>query len=191
MEWKWRDGSTFIPTTFPFDRAACGICDPSINDSSIERDFFQLFFTEEIMGIITEETNKFFGFNVACRVLLSNSRFLHWYPPTVREMYSFLALVILMGLNPKDNYKYWSTDPLHHMPVFSKVMSVNRFIALLQSRHFQDNTIPTDNDRMRKIRPVFRYICNRFKATFTPFQKMVIDESLVLWRGNLYFHKYI
>ena len=77
------------------------------------------------------------------------------------------------------------------MPVFSKVMSVNRFTAILQSLHFQDNTLPTDNDRMRKIRPVFTYICNRFKATFVPFQKLVIDESLVLWRGNLYFRQYI
>ncbi len=152
MEWKWVDGSTFLPSILPFDRDGRGICDPSVNENSSESDIFRLFFTEEIMKTIVEETNKFYGFTIACRVLLPNSRFLDWHPTTVREMNFFLALIMLMGLNLKEKYKlYWSTDPLHHVPVFSKVMSVNRFTAFLQSLHFHGNTKPTDDDRMRKI----------------------------------------
>lgn len=192
VQWEWRDGNDFLPTDFQFDLPGRGIPHGLVHDGSTESEYFRLFFTEDIMALIVKESNKFYGFMIAGKILHPHSRFLQWHDTDINEMYSFLALVMLMGLTPRQNYKeYWSTDPLLRQPIFSKVMSVNRFIALLQALHFQDNTQPTDDDKMRKIRPIFDYICHSFRSSFKPFQNLVIDESLVLWRGNLHFRQYI
>lgn len=97
---------------------------------------------------------------------------------------------MFMGLSPRQTYlEYWSTDPTLHMSIFSKNMSVNSFIALLQALHFADNTQAIDNDKMRKISPIFDYISKRFKSLFKPFQNLVNYESLILWHGHLSFRE--
>lgn len=193
-DWTWSDGDNFAPETFIFDDSQSGIRDDSITDNSREMDFFLLFFTEEIVQLIVRETNRYFGFMAAGTVMLATSRLLQWTDTNMSEMYSFFALVMLMGLVKKLNYRdYWSTDPLHSTPIFSKVMSVNRFTNILRSLHIIDNMLPIPDtpDRMRKIRPVFDYLRQRYKSVFAPFRNLVIDESLVLWRGNLFFRQYI
>lgn len=157
-----------------------------------QSEYFRLFFAQDIMAHVVKESNKFYGFMIAGKVLHPYSRVLQWHDTNIEEIDSFLALVMLMGLNPRQNCKeLWCTDPLLHMPILSKVMSVNRCLALVQASHFQDNTQPTGNDRMRNIRPIFDCICKSFKSSFKPFQNLVTDESLVLWRGHLHFGQYI
>ena len=120
-QWEWTEGNEFSPTHFQFDLAGCGIPHGLIPDRSRESEYFRLFFTEEILDHIVKETNKFFGFMIAGKILHPHSRFLQWHDTDRKEMYSFLALVMLMGLSPRQNYKdYWSTDPLLHWPMFSK-----------------------------------------------------------------------
>ena len=55
-------------------------------------------------------------------------------------MKKFFALILLVGHVRKDHINdYWSTDPYLETPIFSKVMSRNRFQQILQSLHFHNN----------------------------------------------------
>ena len=73
--------------------------------------------TDEIIKIIVDETNKYAGKK-------EKEKFENC---TVDELWSFLALVILMGIVKKPTVKsYWSCDKILETPYFSKIMSRNR-----------------------------------------------------------------
>lgn len=57
--------------------------------------------------------------------------------------------------------------------------------------HFTNNRNENKQDRVRKIRSVYDELRKKFKNVFVPFQKLVIDESLVLFKGRLAFKQYI
>ena len=73
-------------------------------------------------------------------------------------------------------------------------MSVNRFSNILRALHFTDNLKAYANnttEKMNKIRIVFDHLRGKFKDAFYPYKNVNIDESLMLWRGNISFHQYI
>lgn len=71
-------------------------------------------------------------------------------------------------------------------------MSRNRFQLLLRYIHFCNNNNQVTNDRLFKIDMVLQDIKNNFRTAMVPFQNLVIDESLVLWKGRLSFkHAYL
>ena len=62
-----------------------------------------------------------------------------------------------MGVVHKPRYKvYWATDPLLATPIFSQVMTRDRFLSLIHFLHFADNRNHNpqdpDRDRLYKIR---------------------------------------
>lgn len=66
-------------------------------------------------------------------------------------------------------------------------MSLNRFQLFLHYIYFCNNNNQVQNDRLFKIEMVLKYIKNNFRSLMVPFQNLVIDESLVLWKGRLSF----
>lgn len=111
-------------------------------------------------------------------------------------MKQFIALSLLMGIVRKpDISHYWSTNPLLKGSIFNSVMPRNRFQSILQFLHFADNSQydPNDPDRdwLFKVRPVVKYLVNKFRTVYVPEDHMSIDEELLLWNGNLAFKQYI
>lgn len=76
-------------------------------------------------------------------------------------------------------------------PIFGKVMSRNRFQTILHMLHFTDNAEQIRGDSFHKLRGVFEKIKTAFAHKFSPFQNLVIDESLVLFKGRLLFKQFI
>ena len=110
----------------------------------------------------------------------------------------FLALSISMGLvRKKKLHSYWSTDPILNTPLYSQSMSRDRYQLILSNLHFfdmlkEENREPQiEKDKMRRIRLVFDHLRNVFPNVHYPSKNLVIDESLVLWRGNISFRQYI
>jgi len=115
-----------------------------------------------------------------------------WKDTNVGEMYTFLATTILMSRNKKLDMKdYWSTDPLLSSPIFRQIMSRNRYLLLHQMLHFCNNENQEKGNRLFKLDVVLDEIRTHFKAGMVPFQNIVIDESLVLWKGRLSFKQFI
>lgn len=46
-------------------------------------------------------------------------------------------------------------------------------------------------DPLRKLQPVLTMLKRKFQQFFKPFQKLVIDKSLLLFKGRLSFKQYI
>ncbi|RUM31931.1 MAG: hypothetical protein DSY42_02035 [Aquifex sp.] len=193
--WDWVDGADFEPQVFSFDESNSGVKVQAFTADSLECEFYNYFWDDNILEIIVTETNRYVYFMRGGKVLLPQSREHQWYDVTVPEMKFFLALVMLMGVVKKNNYRdYWSTDPVNQTPIFSKVMSVNRFSNILRALHFTDNLKAYANnttEKMNKIRIVFDHLRGKFKDAFYPYKNVNIDESLMLWRGNISFHQYI
>lgn len=120
------------------------------------------------------------------------SKMKKWVDTTIEELYSFLALLMLMAHVKKSVLKeYWTQEEMTATPFFSKFMARDRFVSLLRYLHFSDNRNPNLNDRLWKIRDFFNLLRERSMSFFQPFQKVVIDESLVLFRGRVVFRQYI
>ncbi len=99
-----------------------------------------------------------------------------WYDITVPEMGVFLALVMLMGVLKKNNFRdYWSSDLLLQTPTFSKVITVNRFINILRALHFTGNLEAFANnmtEKMNKIQTVFDHLRRKFREAFYPYKNV-------------------
>jgi hypothetical protein len=87
--------------------------------------------------------------------------------------------------------EYWSKDCLLKTPMFNEIMSRDRFLLLLRMLHFSDNSADAGGDRLRKIRNVIDSLRTSFRGAFSPYRDVVIDESLLLFKGRLSFKQYI
>lgn len=195
VEWRWKQGNNFIPKTLHFDEHRSGITTRDVNRNSREVDFFKLFFTLDIITTIVQQCNLHHAFTLGGRWTLPHSRHLQWVDVTVDEFYTFLSMVLLMGIMKKETIRdYWSTDIMIQTPIFQNLLSSNRFSSIMHSLHFSDNIFwntVLDTDSMRKIRLVFDHLRAKFSSVFGPYQKVCIDESLVQWRGKIRFRQYI
>nr|CAH7739969.1 unnamed protein product [Callosobruchus chinensis] len=59
----------------------------------------------------------------------------------------------------------------------------------LKCWHFQDNSIPSSN-RLDKINPILTIIQNKITTIYTPGETVVVDETMVPFRGRLKFRQY-
>nr|CAH7750023.1 unnamed protein product [Callosobruchus chinensis] len=71
-------------------------------------------------------------------------------------------------------------------------MTRDRFLLLLQHIHFNDNeNLEASQDRLFRIRPILDLLNSRFQSVLTPGKEVVIDESMIPWRGRLGIRQYI
>ena len=97
-----------------------------------------------------------------------------------------------MGLVKKGKISsYWSTNPLYKNEVASSIMSRNCFQELLKYIHFVDNVTIDPTDPRAKIQALADLLQSKFLELYTPEESIVIDESLIPWRGCLIFCQYI
>ncbi len=62
---------------------------------------------------------------------------------------------------------------------------------LLRYLHFVDNEQISASDRLSKLGPILDDMKKKFSNTMYPYQNLVVDESLTLWKGQLDFKQYI
>ncbi|KAK3895096.1 hypothetical protein Pcinc_001191 [Petrolisthes cinctipes] len=191
----WMDCDEFAPDIPAFDDSHSGIqaAFPCRQRSSI-LDYFTAFFDIILMTYMMQEINTFKQLSVQLsnRPGREHSKMLQWADVDIAELYVWLALTMMMPHVKKHRLKdFWSTHALISTPAFGKYMSRDRYRDILSYLHFAPNMGPHPNDRLWKIRPVMSILQEKIRAFFRPFQKVVIDESLVLFRGRLSFIQYI
>ena len=200
-EWIWANiqpNGNYRPRDTPFQEDV-GLTIPVPQDALLY-DYFKLYLTREIIQKIVQETNRYAeqylranDSNIRRTSLVKN-----WKPTTGDEIQTFLGLCILMGLIYKPRiWMYWSTDVFYSTPLFSQVMSRERFQFILRFLHFQNNEDPNHNpqdparDRLFKIRPMLDMFHQRLKTVYKPPEHIAVDESLVLFKGRVLFKQYI
>ncbi len=169
-----------------FDSSKSGMQTPPASATEVQ--CFMLFFTEELVGEIVEETNRYASElqeKMAPGVLGKMAR---WVPTTIKEMYLFLMAVLLMGVIKKPSLRhYWSTDPLLQTPFFGTLFSQDRFLLLLRCLHITNSARVSHHDPLHKIRRIFTAITSSFRRVFVPYKDLCVDESLMKWKGRLAF----
>ncbi len=188
----WTATSNFTPPGpgITFDSSKSGMQTPPASATEVQ--CFKQFFTEELVGEIAEETNRYASElqeKMAPGVLGKMAR---WVPTTIKEMYLFLMAVLLVGVIKKPSLRhYWSTDPLLQTPFFGTLFSQDRFLLLLRCLHFTNIARVSYHDPLHKIRRIFIGITSSFRRVFVPYKDLCVDESLMKWKGRLAFRQYI
>ena len=115
----------------------------------------------------------------------------HSFHVSDNDVYEFLDLILISGYHTLPGEKnYWSTKPLLSAPIFSQVMSRNRFQETKQYFHLADIENLTES-KTAKFDPIYDELlknCQQFEI----FDKLLsIDESMVPYRGHFSIKQYI
>lgn len=153
-------------------------------------DYYKLFVTEEVIAKMVMETNKHAADFLSSHVIKPKSRLRHWEPTTFEEMQRFMGVLLVMGINkiPKLDL-YWSKKSCYRNEYISRVMPRDRFLLLLKFWHFSENI--DNGDKLYKIRNVLDILLKSFSDMLKPGRFIVIDETMIPWKGRLQFRQYI
>lgn len=191
-EYDWKKTDTLVPKVHEYLQANSGCLEDNLKQSCNILECFEAFFSHDLMKKIVEETNSFYKFSNNQKEISEKSRVKQWKDTTVEELYCFLAVSLLMPLIKKRRINdYWSTDIYLSTPIFSKIMSRDRYLILLRMLHFADNDNVDKSDKLFKVRYVLDHIKSSYKRVMQPYQNLCIDESLMLYKGRLGFKQYI
>ena len=115
--------------SFVGDRGLTFLADVVDIENGLE--YFQLIITDDILGIVPEETNRYADqfFQAKAGVLPTHSRANNWKPLTLLERKTFPGLTIATGIIDKKGHfaYYWSKNPIVSTPFFGKTMSRKRY----------------------------------------------------------------
>ncbi|KFM59699.1 PiggyBac transposable element-derived protein 4, partial [Stegodyphus mimosarum] len=192
-QWCIIDSSSHAPSRFSFTGdVGMKACVTNISDPL---EYFELFFTDEIINHIVTETNIFAAENLNKFKSKEHSRTHHWSETNSNELRVFFAILILQGIITKPTVRmYWSKRKLIETPSFSNIMSSRRFDLIMQFIHFDRNE-STDSShpqpKLKKIWTVLKYLQKKFSEVYTPEQDICIDESLLLYKGRLSWTQYL
>ncbi|CAF1325070.1 unnamed protein product [Adineta steineri] len=184
---KWTTTPTVNRDPFVF----VGNREIRVEDAQTRIEFWNYIFPTNLVQSIVYETNCYAesicnNSNVRQRF----SRLNKWEPTNTEEFNVFIALLILQGIIRKPELRmYFTTDELLATPIFSKIITADRFQILLRMLHFENDQGP-DNS-LKKIWPVVEALRNSFKKLYRPGRFLNVDESLHLYKGRLSWKQYI
>ncbi|XP_048508002.1 piggyBac transposable element-derived protein 4-like [Athalia rosae] len=150
-----------------------------------------LFLNEKVIDLVVKETNRYAKNKLDHNTSSAHARMNRWKPTNCEEMKIFIGLLLWMGLVQVPLTKYWSTDSLYNFPFPRSKMSRNRFELLLSNLHFANNEAIQCNNRLGKVLPLVEILTNNYQQIYLPGSEIVVDETMVPWRGRLIFRQYI
>ena len=115
-----------------------------------------------------------------------------WYDTNIDEIWLYLTVILMMGITRKPEYHlHWSNDPFYETPIFNRLISRTRFLALRSMIHFSDPVNFDRDDPLKKIRNLIDELQKKIGENYRPERNICIDEHLSLWKGRLQFKIYI
>ena len=106
-------------------------------------------------------------------------------------MRQFLGVLLHMGCIKMPSLEhYWSKNSLYRFPLFSRIMSRNKFQLILRFWHFINNE-DSGSGRLCKIIGLLDHLNNAMDNIYCPNKNISIDESMMLWKGHLVFRQYV
>ena len=144
-------------------------------------EIFELFFSEEMLVFITDQTNLYAKRDKNCPS----------FNVTEDEMRLFIGILLTSGYHklPREN-DYWSTRRSLEAPIFPKTMSRNRFKIIKRFLHISDNST-LSSSKIAKVEPLLdmlRKNCQQF-GVFDEF--LSVDESMIPYKGLHSARKFI
>lgn len=113
-----------------------------------------------------------------------------WRPTSAREIAVFFGIILQMGFHQGSSIEdYWSEGQKG-----TEYMGRNRFQLLLSTIRFSNPRTAErnkDEDRLAEIRSLVRRLNKRFQSVRSPLRCLVIDESLMSYRGKIVFKQFM
>lgn len=197
-DWKWKNvtDSDFQTVFLPnFDQGSSGVQVNTTNFSPI--DYFNLYFPEEAVDCIIQETNRYAEAHQAESTYSEHSRKKDWNPVDKIEVLAFIGIQMAMGMCVKPSGPdYWDKSFWINKTDYGKVMSRNRYQIILGFLHFNDNTLRVERGNegynpLFKIQPLLDIVLPTFMEYFNPGQNLSIDESMVKFKGRVHMKQYL
>ena len=152
---------------------------------------FQFFVTDNIVDLIVDETNCFATQVLQSQTVTRCSTLKAWSPTNRDEMKRFLGMVIYMGVIQLPEISlYWSKKQLYCGTIILKTMDRDQFQILMRMLHFADNFSPSTS-RLAKIDSLMDKLINNFQTVYTPGSELILDETMVPFRGRVKFRQFI
>lgn len=145
-----------------------------INVDRTPTEFFELFFDDQLIELIVQESKKYAMFK-------GN----HTFNVTANEIRVFTGILLLSGYcSVARNRLYWDTGMDTHHPGVAAAMSRNRFEEILRYFHISDNNNLDVTDKYTKIRPLWKHLNAKWLEYFPGDPYISIDESMVRYFGR-------
>ena len=156
-------------------------------------DIYRLLLTDDILDMVSRATNEYAKEKIDASHVTRRSRLNAWKETCPDEIMKFFSLILYMGLVHKPEIAlYWSKSELYSNATAPKVMTRERFEMLWSMIHFADNTAAVrDTGRLHKIQPFLEKILTNFQLAYEPGEELILDESMVPFRGRLGFRQYL
>jgi len=178
----------FCPKTFNFPKEKGGLkANHPLLSETRESDFLKFYITDDFLNNICEESVRYHR-----QKNVNKLRDRNWFV-TPKKLLTFFALSYAMPLMKKGSIKeYWKTNTVLSTPKFASAMSQTEFLSILRYLHFSNNEKKKESSRPTyKLGNIINYLKKKTSEIFYPHQKLVIDESLILFKGRLAFRQYI
>lgn len=144
---------------------------PSDAETKSPLDYFETFFSADIIDIITTNTNLYSVQRGATKSINVTSN----------DIKDFIAITLLMGVVQMPAYRdYWSKELRY--PQIADIMTLKKYELIRRYLHFTDNNDMND-DRYFKVRPILEGI-RRNCLNLTEEGKYSVDEMMVPYKGT-------
>lgn len=155
-----------------------------------EEFIYESFFNEDIINDIVSSTNNYMRIRIVNENVTTNSRLKAWINTTPSEIRTFVGILLYTGVVClRTLEEYWSSDELFGGYEINKYMTKDRFRILLSNVHFCEQ-IEIDS-KVRKIELFIRKMNTLFQKYALLTENLVVDESLIPFKGRIRFRQYI
>jgi len=154
---------------------------------------YSRFVDNEVVEWMVLETNRYVSQKLRVKsIFRPESRLLKWVDTDAVEMRHFIGLVLWMGLVKMPSIDcYWRTSVTFKNAIAPTTMTRNRFQLLLNMWHFANNDDALEDDRTHKVNDFVELLISKFATARTPGESIVINESMVPFRGRVKFRQYL
>lgn len=136
-------------------------------------DAFRIFLSEKFIEEMCRQTQIYAG-----------QKGDHNFNIGLDEFLTFVGILIFSGYHKLSSKRdYWSNEEDLHCPLVADSMRRNRFEDILRFLHCADNSKMKGQDSMYKVRPIFQFMNEAFKATDLP-NNLCVDETILPYFGH-------
>ena len=141
-------------------------------------EFFQLFFTDDMINDIGLHTNAYVWAIIAQKQYYADQQGT-WKEVTPNESKRLLALIICFGLLKVNHFHdNWSTKSLYH-GLWTRNMLTHCFKAIMATLHIVDFSKESKEDKLKKVQHFIDHMFQRCKKLYQPSTNVVIDKRMV------------
>lgn len=152
----------------------------NINPACSPSDLFFLFFDDQILQTITDETNRYSqqkNKNISV---------------DLAEIKCFIGVSVLSGYVPVPRRRmYWEKSKDSHNEQVAEAISRDKFEHIMSHIHFTYNMTLDKSDKYAKVRPLIRYMNDKFLQYGYAEENHSIDEAMVPYYGRHGCKQYI